>query len=126
MLTSKLVRYILKMQSILGNRRILMKKEEILAKSRMEKTDEGILNAENKGMHYGVIAFSAVFIFIVVINIISGISNYAPFAMFWAFLAAEAYPRYCFAKDKGYLWKTILSAIASLLFLLLYFIETVC
>lgn len=78
--------------------------------------DEGAANAENKGLRYGITAFSIVFIFVVILNFINGISNYASFAMLWAFLDAESYQRYCFDKDRGYLWKTVFSTIASLLF----------
>lgn len=61
-----------------------MDKEEILAKSRQEKKDEGMTEAENRGRRIGVMAFSAIFIFIVLFNLFNGQPNYAPMAMFWA------------------------------------------
>lgn len=91
-----------------------MDKEEILAKSRQEKKDEGMTEAENRGHRIGVMAFSAVFIFIVLFNLFNGQSNYAPMAMFWAFLSAEAYPKYRFTKQKAYLVTTIAGGVASL------------
>jgi len=63
-----------------------MNKEEILTKSRNEKNDEGMILAENKGRKIGVSAFCAVFIVIVLFNMFNDKSNYAPFAMLWAFL----------------------------------------
>lgn len=97
-----------------------MNREEILAKSREEKHDEGFLEAENQGRKIGMIAFCIIFIFIIIFNLINGIKSYGPMTMFWAFLAAESYPKYRFTKNKLYLCHTIVSAIASLGFLLCY------
>ena len=76
--------------------------------------DEGMTEAENRGRRIGVMAFSAIFIFIVLFNLFNGQPNYAPMAMFWAFLSAEAYPKYRFTKQKAYLVTTIAGGVASL------------
>lgn len=94
-----------------------MDKEEILAKSRQEKTDEGMLHAENRGRGYGLIAFTAVFTFIIIFNLFNGQNSYAPMAMFWAFLGAEAYSKYRFTKQAVFLVSTIAGAMASVAFL---------
>ena len=52
-----------------------MNREEILEKSRKEKQDEGMLNAENRGRKLGMVAFCIVFIAIMLINFCTGHSN---------------------------------------------------
>ena len=94
-----------------------MDKEEILQKSRQERNDEGLVAARGQGQKVGVGAFCVVFAVIVAFNFANGLSSYAPMAMFWAFLAAEAYPQYRFTKNKGYLVATVAGAIACVAFL---------
>lgn len=94
-----------------------MDKEEILAKSRKEKKDEGMSAAENRGRYVGIEIFSIVFIFILVFNLINGQSSYAPMAMFFAFLAAEAIPKYKFTKKKTYLIIAIMGGVATFAYL---------
>ncbi len=91
-----------------------MNREEILAKSRKERNDEGMVEAENKGRKIGLCVFCAVSAFIILFNFFNGQSSYAPMAMFWAFIAAEAYPKYTFTKQKSYLIITIAGAIAAI------------
>ncbi len=90
-----------------------MNKEEVLERSRAEETDEGMQQAENRGRRIGEMAFSVVFVFIVVFNLFTGQNNYVPMAMFWAFIAAESYPKYQFTKNKAFLISTIAGSIAS-------------
>jgi hypothetical protein len=101
-----------------------MNKEDILAKSRNEKSDEGMQQAENKGRRIGVSAFCGIFIFIVIFNLFNGQQSFAPQAMFWAFVAAEAYPKYRFTKQKSYLVSTIAGSIASVAFLANFIVAT--
>ena len=100
-----------------------MNKEEILLKSRKENNDEGLKVAENKGREIGMAAFCIVFIFVVLFNFFNGIDSTASMAMFWEFLAAEAYPKYRFTKNKTYLVTTIAGGIASILNLVNYVIS---
>lgn len=95
-----------------------MNKEEILQKSRQENKDEGRIAAEAAGRKIGVTAFCIVFVIIMLLNFFSGQSNYGVMAMFWAFLAAEAYPKYRFTKQKTYLVTVIAGAIASIAYIL--------
>ncbi len=46
-----------------------MNKEEILEKSRKEKSDEGLIAAENQGRKIGIGVFCGVFVFIILFNI---------------------------------------------------------
>ncbi len=45
-----------------------MNKEEILEKSRKEKSDEGLIAAENQGRKIGIGEFCGVFVFIILFN----------------------------------------------------------
>lgn len=100
-----------------------MNKEEILAKSRLEQKDEGMLQAENEGQYIGILAFNIIFIIIIILNLLTGHHNYSAMAMFWAFVSAESYPKYKFTKKNMYLFFTIISAIACILFLLCFLID---
>ena len=91
-----------------------MNNKEILHMAENEKKDEGMQQAEAKGRRIGEIAFSLVFIFIIIFNLCTEHDNNAPFAMFWAFAAASAYPKYQFTKQKSYLVITISGSVVSL------------
>ena len=71
-----------------------MKKEEILARSRQEKADEGIEYAMNRGRSAGVRALSVMFLVLCAFNYWKGITNYAIFALYWSYLGFECYGRY--------------------------------
>lgn len=94
-----------------------MEKEEILAKSRKENDDEGLIEAANRGRKLGYSTFCAIFLFICILNIFTGNTNYAPSAMFFAFVAGESYAKYKFTQEKGYLTAAIITAVASAIFL---------
>lgn len=97
-----------------------MNKDSILEKSRKENVDEGMQQAENRGRQLGIISFSAVFIFILIFSRINGADAYAPFSMFWAFTAVEAYPKYRFTQKKSYLVTTIAGAVFTIFYLVSY------
>jgi hypothetical protein len=101
-----------------------MDKDEILKKSREQKEDEGLIFAENKGRYFGAIGFVSVFITLLFFNFFTGQDNYALFAMFWAYGAAEAYGKYRVTKKKVYLVSTIFGAVASLGFLANHMMNT--
>lgn len=100
-----------------------MNKEEILMRSRKEK-DEGMEYIENRGRKIGFTAFCCIFIFIVLFNLFTGQTNYAVFSMFWAFAAAEAFPKYQFTGQKTFLVTTICGSVACIASLLSYVIST--
>lgn len=100
-----------------------MDKDEILLKSREQKEDEGAIFADNNGRRFGVIGFCAVFCILALFNLFNGQNNFAPFAMFWAYGAAEAYGKYRAAGQKVYITTTVLAAIASLGFLACHIIN---
>lgn len=92
----------------------MMNKEEILTRSRKESRDEGLLEAENKGRRLGVTAFGVMFFAIVFFNLWKGIDNYSVMALFWAFMAAETYPKYKFTKKGAYLATVITGSSAAI------------
>ena len=102
-----------------------MNKEEILKKSRNERCDEGLVNAENQGNKYGFIAFCILFVIIVLINFFRGQSNDSVFSMFWAFTAAQYYSKYKFTKNKSFFITFVCGATASILFLIVFILKMV-
>ena len=68
-----------------------MDKEKVLAKSRQEKTDEGVEFAMDRGRRSGVAAMSLFFALICLFNLWQGYSNYAVFALYWVYLGFEGY-----------------------------------
>lgn len=102
-----------------------MNKEEILAKSRKERLDEGVKNAENHGMKIGIVSFLVVLIFLMIFNLCTGQKNDALLAVFWAYVAAGAYPRYRFSKEKSLLVTTVAGGLLSLANLATYVIGVV-
>lgn len=105
-----------------------MKREDILNQSRTSGQDEGMEQAENQGRKIGYTVFCCVFAVIVLFNFIFGRQQdtlfYAVSAMFWAFLAAEAFPKYKFTGKRTFLVTTIAGGLASFAFLLNYILTT--
>ena len=71
-----------------------MEKQDILEKSRREKTDEGVAYAENEGRRYGEISFCLLIIAVLVYDFAKGLDNYLPMSLLWAYLAAQALGKY--------------------------------
>lgn len=101
-----------------------MNKDEILEKSRGAKVDEGLLDAEAKGRKIGETAFCLMFIPLVIFDTFTGRPIYGTFALFWAFCAGEAYPKYRFTGKKSYLITTIVGGLAAVLFLVCHVLDT--
>lgn len=103
-----------------------MNKSEILQKSRQSNNDEGMEYAEDKGRKIGFIAFSILFLFIIIFNLFLGDTRifYAVAPLFWVFIAGEAYGKYCFTKGKVYIITTITSGISSILFTVKFILIT--
>lgn len=80
-----------------------MNKEEIWAKSRSQKEDEGILHAENKGLTLGYTIFYLLSIVIVLLNASYHQPIDVPLALMFVFCAAQMYTKYQFTKQKRYL-----------------------
>lgn len=100
-----------------------MDKEKILAKSRQEKTDEGMEFAMDRGRRSGVAAMSLCFGLICLFNLWQGCSNYAVFALYWVYLGFEGYGKYAVTKQKGALLGTVLGIMGGVLFFVVYVMQ---
>lgn len=95
-----------------------MNREEILARSRNERADEGELHARRRGMAIGIIAMVLVYLLIFILYTAADIPTSGISAILWTYMAANAIPRYRFTKRKLDLVVLIccgLAAVASLI-----------
>ena len=100
-----------------------MDRDEILRRSRAEKEDEGSTFLENKGRRWGIIGFCAMYILLVVFDLITGQSSHSLNALFWSYIALEAWGKYRISRRRAFLTTTVLSAVASLCFLACHVLE---
>lgn len=103
-----------------------MVKEDILAKSRKEKKDEGMEYIENHGRRVGFMVFLFVVAFLLVFSFFYGESDtfHAVLALLWIFIATEGYAKYHYLKSKGYLVTAITSGLASFAHIVSYVLKT--
>lgn len=94
-----------------------MNKKDILEMSQNSKKDEGMEFAENQGRKIGISFFCAMFAVIILFDSFFGKGSrtfHAASAMFWTFMAAEAFPKYRFSHNKSYLIIIIAGGIAAM------------
>lgn len=101
-----------------------MNKKEILAKSRQESKDEGIEYAHNKGHRIGMIVVLAMFLVLVIYNLIKDLNNNAIFALLSMYFGVENYGMYRFTNKKGELVCSVLGVFSGLVFFISYIIGT--
>lgn len=101
-----------------------MEKQDILAKSRQEKEDEGVTYAENSGRRYGEISFCLLMIAVLIYNLAKDLDSYLPLALLWGYLAAQALGKYQVRRERSFLWGIVFGAIASVCFLACYVLRT--
>lgn len=99
-----------------------MTKEEILARSRNEKKDEGTEYIASRGRRWGVGAMSLMFIALSVFNWANGQDNDQLLAVFWAYLSFEAYGMYKVNHERMRLIAAILGLVVAVLFAVCYVI----
>ena len=99
-----------------------MTKEEILARSRHEKKDEGTEYIASRGRRWGVAAMSLMYLALIVFNWFNGQDNYQLMAVFWAYLGFEAYGMYKVTHERGRLIAAICGLVAAVLFAVCYVI----
>jgi hypothetical protein len=99
-----------------------MNKEEILEMSRKSNRDEGMEHAENQGRKIGFIVFSALFVVLALFSLFFWQQSalYAVSALFWVFLATEAYAKYRFTRKNVYLVSMIAGYFTSACFIAQY------
>lgn len=94
-----------------------MDRDEILRRSRAEKEDEGNTFLENKGRRWGMVGFCAMDIVLLVFNLATGQNSYSVLAMFWSYIALEAWAKYRVSRRHTFLTVAVLAAFSSLCFL---------
>ena len=94
-----------------------MDRDEILRRSRAEKEDEGNTFLENKGRRWGMVSFCAMAIVLLVFNLATGQNSYSVLAMFWSYIALEAWAKYRVSRRHTFLTVAVLAAFSSLCFL---------
>ncbi|MCL1882356.1 MAG: DUF6442 family protein [Defluviitaleaceae bacterium] len=105
------------------------RKEEILAKNRNSKEDEGLEFAENRGRKIGYIAFVVVLVFLTLTNTFleggTPETGSAIAALAFAFTAADCYARYQFRKKVWYAVIAVTATVAVIVFCAFFVIATV-
>lgn len=91
-----------------------MKKEEILARSRAEKKDEGTEFVLGKGRLYGVLGMTIMYLALLIFNFFYDQSNAALFTVYWFYLGFELLGRYKVIKQTGLLFSAIMGILAGL------------
>ena len=71
-----------------------MNREEILRRSRAENQDEGKTYVDNLSRRIGIVGVCLMFLVLLVFNYCTGQENHDLRALFWAYVAAEAWGRY--------------------------------
>lgn len=97
-----------------------MDREDILRRSREEKQDEGRTYVDNWGRRVGVVGFCLMFLVILVFNYCTGQNNCGLMALFWAYVAAEAWGRYRACRVRGQLFIALAGALGALCWLAAY------
>ena len=99
-----------------------MKKEEILAKSRAEKQDEGKAYIAGKGRYYGVVAMAVMFIVLMVFNWTQGQRNDILCAMWWTYAGFEALGK-CRAGDMAFVIAAVFGIAAGIMYAVAYMLS---
>lgn len=102
-----------------------MDKNELLARSRAEKRDEGEAYVADRGRRAGVVGFCAVTVVILTFNFIMDQNNYVPLAMFWAYLAAEGWGKYRASRARSHLWVVVFGGAGALCWLACHILTVV-
>ena len=100
-----------------------MDREEILRRSRAEKEDEGNTFLENKGRRWGMVGFCAMTIVLLVFNLAAGQNSCSVLAMFWSYIALEAWAKYRVSRRHTFLTVAVLAAFRSLCVLACHVLE---
>lgn len=100
-----------------------MEKEKLLERARKDNIDEGLEFAKLKGWSLSSKILSAIFIVIIITDMITGQTSAAVLSLFLGFLSGQYYELYKFRGEKLYLFSTVGLLIASLLYLVAYLIS---
>ena len=98
-----------------------MNKEEILAKSRQEKEDEGVVYAFNKGHRYGVAGMNLMMCVLLLFNLWQAQDNSANLALLCAYNGFNLLGNYRVLKKRSQLVIALLCLLAGALACAAYF-----
>jgi len=100
-----------------------MKREEVLERSRKDKTDEGKEFVFNKGRKTGFIGMLILFCILAVFNLYNNRqeTNFALLSMMFGYLSCESFGTYNITKRKVDLFKIIIGFVVCIYFLSKYF-----
>lgn len=103
-----------------------MDREEILEKGRRENMirDEGVEDARNKGMHWGVVGFLFLCVAVLAYNLARGLDSSLSVAFLLGYIGCEAFGRYGARRERAMLVTGILGAVGALCALTLYVANT--
>ena len=101
-------------------------REEILEKGRRENMirDEGVEDARNKGMHWGVVGFLFLCVAVLAYNLARGLDSSLPVAFLLGYIGCEAFGRYGARRERSMLVTGILGAVGALCAVTLYVANT--
>lgn len=101
-------------------------REEILEKGRRENMirDEGVEDARNKGMHWGVVGFLFLCVAVLAYNLARGLDSSLPVAFLLGYIGCEAFGRYGARRERAMLVTGILGAVGALCAVTLYVANT--
>ena len=99
-----------------------MNRDEILAKSRAEKEDEGMQHEERRAEGWSLRAILLIAAVVIFYDIYRGQTNHAVYAITWANIAISYFSRYRFTKKKSELLIPVIATFSCILSLLNYFL----
>lgn len=105
-----------------------MNKEEILRKSRSGKRDEGVLFAEMRGQQLGIVLFATVAGVLALFSITQQDMKTlsVTMALICIFHASISFGKYYYAAQKIQLIYILISIVATILFLAIFFAISLC
>lgn len=102
-----------------------MNKEEILAKSRAERKDEGTEYILSRGRIFGVAGMTFMYLALIIFNFVFDKDNSCLFAVYWMFLGFEYMGRYRASQKRADLITSVIGIIAGVCFAAAYVISVV-
>lgn len=101
-----------------------MDRDEILAKSRAEKRDEGQTYADAVGRRAGLIAMTAMMLILLMFNSRMGRRSDDVFCMYWTYLGVKAFGKYRVTGNRGRLTGAAVGLLLGVAFLVLHVLRT--
>lgn len=101
-----------------------MNKEEILAKSRREKKDEGKEYVEGRARRIGELGMFTVYIIVIVYNMFKGLQNEVAFILFLIYFGFSWFEKYRVTHNTLQLVSAIFGIMAAFFYFTGYIVDT--